>query len=188
MVHLFLYDNFVDFEITQLLMLFKDQPLITVGFSKGLVKSYGKLQVQADISIADLKPEEVELFIIPGGEPKEFIRNSKYTSKIEVLNTKLKKLVSNGSIIGAICGGPTFLANAGILDGKKCTATIADDEKEFFRNTIFKDSDLEIDQNIITAKGQAFTEFAVAIARKSDIIKTEKEALETINWFRNIKN
>ncbi|HUT79631.1 MAG TPA: DJ-1/PfpI family protein [Candidatus Bathyarchaeia archaeon] len=188
MVHLFLYNDFAEFEISQLLLLFRNQPLITVGFSKGLVKSEGNLQVNADISIDDLKIEEVEIFIIPGGEPKEFIRNNDYKNKITVLNAKLKKILSNGSIIGAICGGPTFLANAGVLDGKKCTASIAEDEREFYKNALFNDTDLVIDNNIITAKGQAFTEFAVNVARKSGLLKTEEEMIEAINWFRNVKS
>ncbi|MBN1329834.1 MAG: DJ-1/PfpI family protein [Candidatus Heimdallarchaeota archaeon] len=188
MIHLFLYNDFADFEISQLLLLMRDQPLITVGFSKGLVKSVGNLHVQADISIEELKPEEVEIFIIPGGEPKEFIKNNEYSIGIAILNTKLKGMQVKNCIMGAICGGPTFLANAGILDGKKCTATISEDEKMYYKRTLFSDNDLEIDNNVITAKGQAFTEFAVNIARKSGILKTEKDMIDTINWFRNVKN
>lgn len=187
-VFMLLYDDFSDFEITQLLLLLREHPLTTVGFKKEFVKSIGQLKVIADISIEELNIKDVDLFIIPGGEPKNFINDKAYSKKIKILNKKLQQIIENKKIIAAICGGPTFLANAGILNGINCTASIADDEKLYYENTNFKDTDIEINSNIITAKGQAFTEFAVAVAQICDIIKTTKEAKSAIAWFRNEEN
>ena len=184
-IHIFLYNNFADFEIIQALFLLRDHNLTTVGFESGLVKSYSNLQVKADLAIEDFEPNRNDIFIIPGGEPKVFIRDEKYTNKISLLNQKLIELKNQNRILAAICGGPTFLANAGVLDYVTCTSSKNEDEDVFFEKATFTDSDLEIDGNIITAKGNAFTEFAIAIAKKAKVILTEKEAQETINWLRN---
>ena len=186
-VFMFIYDKFSDFEITQLLLLLHKESLVTVGFEKGLVESYGHLKVHADQSIDELDISKVDLFIIPGGEPKHFIRDENYSEKIKKLNQKLQSLSKDRKLIAAICGGPTFLANAGILDKIKSTSSKSEDEDIYYQNTIFTDEDIEISGNIITAKGQAFTEFAVAVAKECGVLKSNEEVEEAISWFRNKK-
>jgi len=119
--YVFLYDKFADFEISQaLLLLVKDYNVITVGFEEGLVRSYSNLQVKAEIAIQNLDVDKVDIFIIPGGEPKKIIWDKSFTEKVQALNEKLIQLNNSEKIISAICGGPTFLANAGILNDRKC--------------------------------------------------------------------
>ncbi|HUU77558.1 MAG TPA: DJ-1/PfpI family protein [candidate division Zixibacteria bacterium] len=187
-IFLFLYDKFSDFEIVQALLILRENVLTTVGFEKGLVKSIGQLKVEAEISIEELIIDEVDLLLIPGGEPKHFIRNKDFNEKIKVLNKKLQILDMKGKIIAAICGGPTFLANAGILDNKTCTASISEDERIFYKNSNLSENDFVIDGNILTAQGQAFTEFAVQLAKLCNTFETEKEMEEAIKWFRNVKD
>ncbi|NHJ04611.1 MAG: hypothetical protein EAX90_07300 [Candidatus Heimdallarchaeota archaeon] len=187
-IFLFLYDEFSDFEIVQALLLLRKNVLTTVGFEKGLVKSVGQLKIEADISIEELMTSEVDLLLIPGGEPKHFIRNKEFNEKMKVMNKKLQILHKEGKIIAAICGGPTFLANAGILDNKTCTASISEDERIFYKNSNFTGNDIEIDSNILTAQGQAFTEFAVELAKLCNALETEKDMEEAIRWFRNVKD
>ena len=186
-IYLFLYDKFVEFEVSQTLLILNKNLLTTVSFERGLVCSVENLKVQADLSIEELDIDKVDVFIIPGGEPKHFIADPKYAKKLMILNKKLVKLAKQGKIIAAICGGPTFLAYAKVLDNIKCTATISNDEQVFYKKSIFTNSDIETHNNIITAKGQAFTEFAATIARHCNIFKTEKEMQEMIDWFRNKK-
>ena len=186
-IYVFLYNDFSDFEIVQALLLLKESKLITVGFEKGLIKSIGQLKVEVELSIDDLKTNNIDLFLIPGGEPKNFIRDNKYSKKLKILNEKMRELHNNNKIIAAICGGPTFLAYAGLLKNKKCTASISDDEKEYYEDSIFTNEDLEFDKQILTAKGNAFTEFAIELASIFNILKSEEEKIEAINWFRNKK-
>ena len=186
-VHIFLYDKFADFEVSQDLLLLRDHNLTTVGFEKGVVKAISNLFVDVEMSIEEFEPNRTDIFIIPGGEPKNFIRNEKYSSKIKDLNQKLIEMKNQGKIVAAICGGPTFLANAGALDYVTCTSSKNEDEDIFFEKANFTDSDLEVDNNIITAKGNAFTEFAVALAKKARIFKTDKEVQDAIDWLRNKK-
>ncbi len=103
-------------------------PLITFGFEEGLVKSIGNLEVHVDFSIENLDTKDIDVFIIPGGEPKLFISNEELKSKIDILTEKLRELNDQEKLIAAICGGSTFLAFSGLLDNKRCTGSIAEDE------------------------------------------------------------
>ena len=94
-----LYDEFSDFEIIQLLLILREHPLTTIGFEKGYVKSIGQLKIYADISIDEFNTNEADLFIIPGGEPKNFIRNKNYSMQIGILNKKLLRLANDKKII-----------------------------------------------------------------------------------------
>lgn len=184
--YVFLYNKFADFEISQaLLLLIKDYNIITVGFKEGLVRSYSNLQVKADIAIQTLDVDEVDIFIIPGGEPKKIIWDDAFDTKVSILNEKLVQLNEKGKIIAAICGGPTFLAYAGILDNIKCTASINDDEKKFYEKSKFSNEDFVIDKNILTAQGHTFSKFAVQLARMGESILTDTEMESTLDWLRN---
>jgi protease I len=63
----------------------------------------------------DIKPEEYDALVIPGGRAPEYLR----------LNSRLLDVVRHfarqNKPIAAICHAAQILAAAGVLDGKKCT-------------------------------------------------------------------
>ncbi|MCU0520422.1 MAG: DJ-1/PfpI family protein [Anaerolineae bacterium] len=67
-------------------------------------------------TFADVKPEDYDALVIPGGRAPEYIR----------LNEKVLDIVhhfaATGKPIAAICHGPQVLAAARALKGKVCTA------------------------------------------------------------------
>ena len=72
-------------------------------------------------------------------------------------------------IIGAICAGPIFLSQAGLLNDKKFTNSLFNEANELF--TFINNSNnmyqpVVVSDNIITAVGDAFNDFAIAVARK----------------------
>lgn len=75
----------------------------------------------------------------------------------------------NSFIIGAICSGPLFLAQAGLLKNRKYTDSLFAEMRELFtfieENNFLPQAVVE-DGNIITAEGNAFNDFAAHIARK----------------------
>jgi len=64
----------------------------------------------------DVKPEEYDALVIPGGRAPEYIR----------LNQKVLSIVQHFSKadkpVAAICHGAQVLAAAGVIDGKACSA------------------------------------------------------------------
>ena len=186
-VYVMLYDRFADFEIVLAALLLRNENLVYFGFDKCEFESETKLKVTADKLLSELNPKECDLFIIPGGEPKNLIKNPAMKSHVDLLNKVLNELNNQGKKIAAICGGPTFLANSGILDGKKCTGSIQDDEKVYFQNTHFEEVDFIKDGNILTAQGCAFTDFAIEVCKLINFFENEKDAKNTLNWLKNIK-
>lgn len=186
-IYIMLYDHFADFEVVLAALLLRNENLIYYGFDKLNFESETKLKVTADKLLSDLNPEECDLFIIPGGEPKHLIKDPAQKEHVEKLNEILNALNHREKKIAAICGGPTFLANSGILNGKKCTASIQDDERLYFSDAHFEDVDFIRDGNILTAQGHAFTDFAIQVCKMVNFFENERDAEDTLKWIKNVK-
>ena len=179
-VYLLLYNGFVEFEIAPLLLLLKNKTSIhTFSVDERIVTSLCGLRVEADALLADIEPSDVDLLVIPGGEPR--IYKDRYDIK-----EFLQMVNMNKRPIAAICGGPEFLAQAGLLNGLRI-AHGHDPEyaAQVFKDSIITEEDVIVEGNIITARGQAYVEFAVEIGRHTGLFENEQEAQETESWFKN---
>jgi len=179
--YILLYDGFVQFEIILSLLLLKDKSEIhTFSVDERVVPSHERIKAMADLPLEDIDPDDVDLLVIPGGEPGAY-------KEREDINNLLQEIFKRGKLIAAICGGPEFLANAGILKGKRITQ--GHDEEyalKVFTDCTLVDEDVVIDGNIITARSQAYAEFAVEICRQLDLFESAEEAEEALNWFKNM--
>jgi putative intracellular protease/amidase len=179
-VYLLLYNGFVEFEVAPFLTIFRNKSkLHTFSVDDKIVPSFGGLHVQADMLLKDVESSHVDLLVIPGGDPKVYIDRKDIQDFLQELNEK-------GRPIAAICGGPEFLAQAGLLKGIKVAHG---HEQEYavqvFKESIITDEDVIVEGNIITADGQAYVEFAVEIGRQVGLFESEEEAQETELWFKN---
>ena len=179
--YVLLYDGFVQFEIVLALLLLKDKSeIITVTVDEREVSCHEKLRVVADLTPEEVNPDSVDLLLIPGGEP------ATYKDRMNV-NRLIREIHRQGKLIAAICGGPEFLANAGIIKGKRIAHGHSEEyAQEVFKDSIITDDDVVVEGNIITARGQAYAEFAVEVYRQLGFFDSEEEAEETLNWFKNI--
>jgi len=175
-----LYNGFVEFEIAPLLILLKgNATLRTFSVDEKVVISHSGLRVEADELLQDIEPSNVDLLVIPGGEPKVYRDRRDIQDFLQMVN-------KNERTIAAICGGPEFLAQAGLLSGLR----IAHGHDPEYATQVFKDSviteeDVVVEGTIITARGQAYVEFAVEIGRHIGLFENEQEAQETESWFKN---
>lgn len=88
----------------------------TVGVSGKRIKSSHGVEVSADVEFAETDFSDIEMLVIPGGQPgvDNLWENEKVRELVaETAKRKIK--------IAAICAAPMILARLGILDGKKCT-------------------------------------------------------------------
>lgn len=128
------------------------------------VKSEEGINVLPDKKCDDFCVDEYDCLILPGcSDFRSAIRNTK-------IKQFLHSLKDNETfVIGAICAGPLFLAQAGLMKGKKYTDSLFVEMRELFKfieTDNFVPATIVEDGNIVTAVGSAFNEFAVHIARK----------------------
>ena len=120
--------------------------------------SYG-LSIKADYFAFDLQMNNYDFLIIPGG---------RYVSLIVDQDVNIKRLCKEfhheKKMIAAICAGPRFLGQAGLLDGIHFTAyTNIDDAPQ---GIYHKEVKTIVDQSIITARSAgAVYEFAYEIVK-----------------------
>ena len=178
---LLLYAGFVDFEISLLLMLLRDKSeLLVISVDELAVTSYERLRVQANTRLREVDSYEFDLLIIPGGEPGAYEGRQDIREFLTQVNHR-------GIPIAAICGGPEFMAQAGLIVGKQITHG---HEPEYaatvFSESIIEDADVVIDGNIITARGNAYAEFAVAVCDRLGLFANDSEKTDTLNWMKNL--
>ncbi len=104
------------------------------------------ITVAADITIEDLRKEEMDCLVLPGGAlGTELLgENPQVTSLIEYAANK-------GIIIAAICAAPSILGNLGLLEGRNVAVYPGFDESMQFANITGKK--IEHDDIFITAEG-----------------------------------
>ena len=178
--YVFLYDGFADFEIAPLLLFLREKTeVITFSFEKGVQRSEEQLKVVIDQSISEVNPDEVDLIIIPGWDPEPHRERTDF-------HNLLKKVHERGKIIAAICGGPGFLAHAGLLKGLRIAhGYTPEDAVRVFEGSEITDEDVIVEGNIITARGQAFAEFAIEVYRALGFFANEEEATSSLAWLKN---
>ena len=184
-MHLLLYDEFCEFEVAVLLSILRDHPLVTVGIEERTYVGEGQLKVYPDVDIMSLDPDDVHLLIIPGGGPFMTYERPELAERIDRLNALFFHLRDNSRITAAICGGPEFLANAGVLDGRPMTHGMrGGGENPHFASCEYLDRDVVIDGRTITAQGYAFVEFAFEVARMFDPDTPAEELREGYEWYK----
>ena len=125
--------------------------------SKGVKTATGMSgeKVEVDLDLDEVKLADYIAVVFVGGEgiySQELNRDPDY-QKIA------KSASAQGKVVGAICLGPWILADAGLLKGKKATASETDHIKS--RGAIVSDDAVVQDGLIITANGpSASQEFA----------------------------
>ncbi|MFX1302858.1 MAG: DJ-1/PfpI family protein [Promethearchaeota archaeon] len=180
----FIYDGFADFETVLTCSGIdghENYKVVYIAYEKKPVKSTGGLTIIPDKEISEISDiSNIEGLLIPGGSTR-------------ILKAELENLVKNlnkeRKLIAAICAGPEFLAKSGILDGKKYTTSeepLYYKEKNVpdpFPRENYVDARVVLDGNILTAKGYAFSDFALKIWDWYNIYDSEEEKEELRKQF-----
>ena len=124
----------------------------------------GKETVKADKGIDEVRPEDYQALLIPGGHSPDQLRKDKKIVEF------VKKFDALKRPLAAVCHGPQLLLTARLVRGRTLTAweTVQGDLEQAGANV--KDQEVVIDQNWITS-------------RKPEDLKAFSEAL--LNALRN---
>lgn len=121
---------------------------VVVGLEKGaeLKGKKGTAVYTSELSISEVKADDYDAVIIPGGSAPEALRVSD-----EVVEF-VKQANEQGKVIAGICHGPQVMISADILNGVNTTSYIGirDDVKNAGSN--FLDQEVVVDGNIITSR------------------------------------
>ena len=114
--------------------------------------------VKPDITLQDVKPGDYDAVIFVGGVGAAGYFDDPVARKIA------QDAAAQGKLVCAICYGPTILANAGVLKGKKATC-YSNQSANLEKNGVeYTGKAVERDGKIITANGpKAAQKFANAI-------------------------
>lgn len=165
-IALAIYPNFSMQEIANLCSLFRwnyDSETVVFASAMEPVNAEEGPLFQPHMTFDDFNKEDYDCLILSGCS--DF---SKAISDIK-LKSFLAQFKGTDYPIGAICSGPLFLAQAGLLEGRKFTNSLYVQMNEMLpfiemENLLYEP--LVIDGPYITATGFAFNEFAIAMARK----------------------
>jgi len=141
-------DNFEDTELLYPLYRLTEEgfQVDLASFNKEKIKGKHGYTITPNLTLDEVRPEEYELLILPGGKAPEALRKDERVLRI------VKAFYEAGKIIGAICHGPLILISAGLLKGKRGTAykSVAKELKE--AGALYEDKEVVVDGNLVTSR------------------------------------
>lgn len=176
---IFIFDTMTDYEITfitHLLSADSGKEVIPIAYEDKIIKSCSGLLYKPQKLVSDVLYEESDGLIIPGG----WYGDTRQELLQLINNLDLKK-----KLLGAICGsGTVFLAKAGILKNVKYTTPITVwtqrhievfGEKDPFPRENFVSDRVVRYENVITAQGIAFIDFAIEICDWFNLFENKED-------------
>ena len=146
-----------------------------VGLTLEPVESMGGVRVQPARVLADVEPDDVAVFILPGGdrweaEPPE-----------PELVALLERLSEQAVPVAAICAATVAIARAGLLRGRRHTsnglAYLQHQVPGYRGAPQYVDAPAVRDRGLITASGLADVEFAKEILAELEVLSEAERAL-----------
>ena len=136
----------------------------TVGETLDSVTTMGGVRIQPDVALADLRPLDSAMLILPGAHdvPAAFARSA-------------RTFLDAGTPVAAICGATAALASEGLLDDREHTSNAP----EFLAMTgyaggdRYRDAPAVTDGELITASGVRPLEFTREVFAKLDLYAPE---------------
>jgi putative intracellular protease/amidase len=143
----------------------------------------GGLRILPDIALGDVRPPDVEMLLIPGGdlwEAGEYPRRE--------LEALIHALVAAKTPVAAICAGTLVLGRAGVLDDRAHTSNmpgyLAANAPEYRGDARYVETLAVRDAHVITGSGLGAVDFARAIFAELGIFSAADES----TWYEMFKS
>lgn len=153
---------FYEIVIVAYFMNFSNCDMVFCSLDGKSIKAMEGFSVDVDMALKDIEKEKIRSFIIPGGNISVIDNES--------VKRYLQDLKKHAVLIAGICAGVDVLDNAGILCDVKSTHST--------------DEDLVYDKNILTARANAYVDFAIEVAKKLNLFVSEEDLQETIDFWK----
>lgn len=132
-----------------------------VGLDNASIKGCHNIDVKADVTLREMRELDYDAIILPGGLP-----GANNLANNERLKEILQNFNKSNKLICAICAAPMVLESAGVLKDRFVCYPGFEENVRSDKKGYESDKNVLKDQNIITAKGPAFSmEFALFIVK-----------------------
>jgi len=186
-VYLLVVDGFADWEPAHAIAELRRHGgyrIETVGLTSEPVVSMGGLRVIPSRPIDQIDPDDVAVFIMPGGD-----RWEKMPMEAE-LESALKRLDEGKVSLAAICAATVAIARVGLLRGRQHTSNglryLQSLVPGYSEAQNYVEAPAVRDRGLITASGLADVEFARELFEELDVLSPHDRTLWA-NLFRNGK-
>ncbi len=116
------------------------------GLKEGITNGAHGIKVTPDTSIDKVSAGDFDMIVFPGGNPG-FVNLGKDQRVLALV----REMNNMNKYVTAICGAPSVLAKAGILQGKR--ATIFPGMEDSLTGAQYSDQRVVVDGKIITSQG-----------------------------------
>lgn len=184
-VHLLVFEGLADWEPSYALTGVRHWakiPVRTVGFDDREVTTMGGLRVSPDMTLEQVDPGDVALFVLPGGDMWE----SDYPR--DAVERMVTSLQHRDVPIAGICAATIALARAGLFEGRRHTSNgreyLRQHAGEYAGAENYSDTLATRDAGVVSASGLGALEFAREIFAELRAF-TETEIAEWYQMYRS---
>lgn len=141
-----LYNDF-EFWYPKFRMLEAGAQVVVAGPRAGATfKSKYGVPAQSDVAFGDLKADQVDAVIIPGGYAPDFIRRDAHALAL------VKAVCEAGKVAAFICHAGWVMVSAGVLKGRKATSFFAIKDDMINAGADWVDQEVVVDGNLISSR------------------------------------
>ena len=144
-------DNFEDTELLVPYYRLQEEgiDLDVASMNNGTIRGKHGYEVAVTKNLDEVRPDEYDILILPGGKAPETIRKEGTAVAIA------RDFFRNGKPVAAICHGPQTLITAGLLNGRRatCYRSVAQEMKD--AGARYEDAEVVVDGNLVTSRQPA---------------------------------
>jgi len=142
------------------------------GLKEGIINGAHGVRVTPDTSLDKIRADDFDVIILPGGSPG-FVNLGKSEKVLKLV----KEMYDRNKYVTAICGAPSVLAKAGVIQGKR--ATIFPGMEDTLTGAQYSGERVVVEGKIITSQGPGTAmEFAIKLVEVLEG-KTKADAVAT---------
>ena len=172
-----LVDGFEEIEFSTIVDILRRVKLdvVAAGLKEGAIDGAHGVRVIPDTSIDEVSANDFDVIVLPGGYPG-FLN----LEKDERVLSLVREMHDQNKYIAAICGAPSVLSKAGILEGRK--STIHPAVKDMLKGAQHVNERVVVDGRIITSQGPGTAmEFSMKLVEvlvgKGEVKQVNEEVL-----------
>jgi len=119
---------------------------VEIASNKEVIKGKRGYQTKVNKMFDEVKPEEYDALVIPGGKAPERIRLNKDALRI------VKYFFENNKPVAVICHGPQLMISAGVVKGRKLTSWYGIKDDVIAAGGEWVDEEVAVDGNLVSSR------------------------------------